>query len=274
MLEPITRREVSARIEQCEKEGTFDSHVDPIDYDMAMPVDGNFHYIKKGFFERLKNFYLHNFVVKPFMRRINRRYRTKFLGRENLKGVKGAIVTCNHINKFDCLVAKQGLKGHKLFITAAEFNNQKGTFGDYMRAGGLLPFSKNPEATVNLNAAIQKRLKQDCFVMFYPEASMWWNYRKPRPFKNGAFFYAVKHNVPVIPTFITLTDTDKSDAEGIPEIEFTYHIGKPIFSDSKLSTKENVVVMNQKAFEFCKGVYEEFYKTPLVYKTEKEKQQC
>lgn len=262
----ITRREVLQKIAECEKNGQFDQHVDPIDYNNAWPVDENFHYIKKGFREKFKNAFLHTFVVLPFTWKINKKVlKSTILGRDNLKGIKSAVVTCNHVNKFDCLVVKYGLRGHKLFITAGSFNNQKGRFGDHMRAGGLMPFSDNPAAMRNFNKAMEYRLQNKSYVLFYPEQAMWWNYEKPRPYKNGAFHYAVKHQVPIIPTFITYIDTDKLDEEGIKIKKFILHIMPPIYAKPELNNRENVEYLKNKNFEMCKEVYEKFYNEKLVY---------
>ena len=265
----MTRKEVLKRIEEQEKKGEFDVHVDPIDFDNYYPVDENFHYIKKGFKEKFKNWFLYVTKVLPFTKYINKKvFKTIVVGRENLKGIKKAIITCNHVNKFDCLVAKGSLR-HRLYITAAYFNNQKGKFGDYMRAGGMMPFSSdNHKAMKNFNDAIEKRLNQNSYVLFYPEQAMWYNYEKPRPFKNGAFHYAVKHDVPVIPTFITYIDREEKDEEGINLKTFVFHIGKPIYVDKNLNNKDNIEYLRNEAYKQCVSIYESFYKKKLVYDVE------
>ena len=45
-------------------------------------------------------------------------------------------------------------------------------------------------------------------MLVYPEQSMWWNYRKPKPLKKGAYTFAAKNHVPVLPCFITMEDSD------------------------------------------------------------------
>ena len=50
-------------------------------------------------------------------------------------------------------------------------------------------------------------------ILIYPEQSMWYNYRKPKPLKVGAFSFAVKNNVPVLPIFITCEDTENFDRQ-------------------------------------------------------------
>ena len=259
----MTRQEVVSLINECEKNGQFDQHVDPIDWDNALPVDGSFNYLRKG----LKQFLQHTFIVKPFTNKVAKKdFLVEVKGKENLKGIKNAIVTCNHINKFDCLVAKYGLKGHKLRITAGHFNNQKGWFGEMMRVGGLMPLSPNFSAMKNFNDAMGHLLTRGTYVMFYPEQAMWWNYKKPRPFKNGAFHYAVKHNVPVIPLFITMEDRPELDEEtGFPKQKYTLHIMPAIYPNQNLPKAENVEYVKNANYNACKAKYEEVYNIPLTY---------
>ena len=47
--------------------------------------------------------------------------------------------------------------------------------------------------------SINKLLKENKTVHFYPEASLWPYYKKLRKFKNGAFKLAVENNVPIVP---------------------------------------------------------------------------
>ena len=47
--------------------------------------------------------------------------------------------------------------------------------------------------------SINKLLKENKIVHFYPEASLWPYYKKLRKFKNGAFKLAVENNVPIVP---------------------------------------------------------------------------
>ena len=90
-------------------------------------------------------------------------------------------------------------------------------------------------------------------------------YEKPRPFKEGAFHYADKFDVPVIPTFITFRDSGKVDGEGLPIKYFTVHIMPPIYRDPSQNRAENVKTMMDKNYQMCKAKYEEVYGKPLVY---------
>lgn len=262
----MTRKDVLEEIRKAELNGEFDKHVDPVSYETAIPVNENFHYLRKGFFERIKYRFCHIFIVRPYTFYQNKfKQKTKVEGKKNLKGLKKAILTCNHVNKMDCLVVKGSVK-HKIKITAADFNNQQGFFGEMMRIGGMIPFG-DYKALKNMNHAMDIYLKKNYYILFYPEQAMWWNYEKPRPFKNGAFHYAMKYDVPVVPCFITFKERNKVDKEGIPLKQFTLHIMPPIYKKEDLSEKENIEYLKNADFEACKNKYESVYNKKLKYTT-------
>ena len=42
---------------------------------------------------------------------------------------------------------------------------------------------------------------------------MWFNYRKPRNLKRGAYYYAAKNNVPIVPIFVEIQNLDEKETE-------------------------------------------------------------
>lgn len=267
-MDEATRLQVLRDIEKYERLGEFDRHVDPIDPDMALPVDEKFPYIPRGY-TRIKYFF-EGFYVNYFRKKANRdMLHTEILGAEKLDGIHSAIVTCNHVNKFDCLAVQAAAKGHRTYIIGAKFNNMKGFLGEMMRAGGLLPLSDNFSAMKNLNRAVTHYLQKGCFVAVYPEQAMWWNYEKPRPFKDGAFTYAVSNGVPVVPMFITFRHSGKLDENGIEVKYLTVNVLEPIYPRAELTRHENVAYMREENYRRCCEKYEEFYGKKLEYTTEK-----
>ena len=94
---------------------------------------------------------------------------------------------------------------------------------------------------------------------------MWFNYRKPRPLKEGAFRFAAKYNVPVIPAFIGMKDTDTLDDEGYPVQELYVRYLPAIYPDEGLNLKENTKNMMDKNYALWVEAYEDFYKKKLTY---------
>ena len=195
-------------------------------------------------------------------------------GIENYKAVNGgAIITCNHFNPCDNYAVYRAVKPyldkeHRLLykvIREGNFTNFKGLYGFFFRHCNTLPLSGNIETMKKFISALSVLLARGEKILIYPEQHMWWNYRKPRPLKNGAFSFAVKNGVPVIPVFITMKDTDKKDKYGFFLQAYTIHFMAAIYPDSNLSYKENVENMKNRNYMLWKDIYERVYGTELKY---------
>jgi 1-acyl-sn-glycerol-3-phosphate acyltransferase len=266
--ENLSREQVRSRYLELEKKGLFDQHVDPIDYSIVIPVKKDYHYYPTNAKEALIKFVRYHFAVEPLMRKVNRKdLETEVVGRDNLKGINKAIVTSNHVQMFDCMALKQAMKGHYLNIVAASFNNFSGPLGDGMRASGMLPLPESYDGMRNFENALSLSLEKHHYVLFYPEQSEWWYYRKVRPFKDGAFHYACQHNVPIIPCFISFAARKKKivDPEGMYPERMIIHILKPIYPKNNLSFGQQRDDLKKRAFEATKACYEETYQKPMVY---------
>ena len=198
-------------------------------------------------------------------------------GMENLKKIAtGAIVTCNHFNPFDCFTIEKvfrlsgKIEEKRLYkvIREGNYTNFPGLYGFFFRNCDTLPLSSNKKTMVEFMKAVDELLKKGDFILIYPEQSMWWNYRKPKPLKPGAFKIAARNNVPVIPIFITMQDSEKIDSEGFPIQEYIVNIAEPIYPERELTLKENTEKMMNNNFEVWKKIYEDFYGIPLEYTTE------
>ncbi len=269
MMDAETRAQVLSDIEKYEVLGEFDRHVDPVDYSIVLPVTKDFPYVRRGF-DKIRTGLRYRFVVKPFRRKIVRDViKPEVYGIENAQGIKSAVITCNHVNKFDCLALQHAFRKQKrkIYTVAAPFNNMKGAFGEGMRAGGMLPLSDDPAVMRHFTRAVDWYLQHDNFVVIYPEQAMWWNYPKPRVYKDGAYTFAVRNNVPVIPTFITYRPSGRVSEQGIEEMYLTVHVMPPIYPDPTLRRHDNVAGMKKKNFAMCKAKYEQVYGCALTYST-------
>ncbi len=193
-------------------------------------------------------------------------------GEENLSVLQnGAVITCNHFHPFDNYVVfhcvRKYLPNKYLYkvIREGNFTNFPGLYGYMFRHCHTLPLSSNRRTMINFMSAVNTLLKSGESILIYPEQAMWWNYKKPRPFKIGAFKMAARAGVPVLPTFITMTDDTRLDGDGYPMQRFTLHVMPPIYPDKDLSEKAAAEKMMNAAFELCKAKYEEVYKIPLSY---------
>lgn len=192
------------------------------------------------------------------------------------KVVTGAVVTCNHFNPFDCFTVErifqksEHYRKKRLFkvIREGNYTNFPGLYGYLFKNCDTLPLSSNKKTMYNFLKAIDTILQRGDFILIYPEQSLWWNYRKPKPLKNGAFKFAAKNQVPVIPVFICMEDSGRIGPDGFPVQEYTVFINEPIYPKAGLSEREQVADMRDRNYELWKKIYEDFYGMPLQYTTE------
>ncbi len=199
-------------------------------------------------------------------------------GLENLSALRGgAVITCNHFNAYDSFVIQyvyeeihRRFRKGKFFrvIREGNYTAYPGFYGLLMRHCNTLPLSSNHKVMGEFFTAVNNLLKAGNFVLVYPEQGMWWNYRKPRPLKKGAFSFAVNAGVPVLPCFITLHDSGITGSDGFPVQEYTVHIAEPIYPQETFSRSENIRRMADMNYAAWKKIYEDTYKIPLQYKAE------
>lgn len=196
-------------------------------------------------------------------------------GIENYLAVQddGAIITSNHFSVADNYIIWHSIKPYmkkkrrSLYkvIREGNYTNSPPPFRVILRHCHTLPLSSNKETMRKFMRSVDTLLKRGEKILVYPEQAMWWNYRKPRPLKNGAFRFAVNAMKPVLPMFITMEDSDKLDGDGFPIQKHTLHIMPAIYPDPNLTKPENVEMMKNKNYELWVKTYEEFYNQPLTY---------
>lgn len=184
---------------------------------------------------------------------------------------KGAIITCNHFNAMDNFAVYKAIEKHvyhkELVKVCREGNytNFPGFYGFLFKHCNTLPLSSVASTMKNFMIAVKTYLFQGRQILIYPEQAMWWNYRKPRPLTNGAFKFAAENNVPVIPFFITMSDSEIIGSDGFQVQEYSVHILKPVYPKEELSVRQNAEFMKEENFREWKEVYEKVYGQKLVY---------
>ncbi|MBQ9750131.1 MAG: 1-acyl-sn-glycerol-3-phosphate acyltransferase [Clostridia bacterium] len=203
-------------------------------------------------------------------------------GQENLKAVAdmGTLVTCNHFSVFDNYAVYKALKKalgkrdlYKI-IREGNYTSFQGLYGYLFRHCNTLPLSSTLACMKELFSALHVLFERGEKVLIYPEQGMWHDYKKPRPLKLGSFRLAVKEKVPVLPIFITLEDTEKTNADGLPVQAYTVHILPPIFPDENLTVREDTERICRENYRLWKETYESFYGKKLEYTTEVEFDVC
>ncbi len=198
------------------------------------------------------------------------------VGIESLSGSGAAIITCNHFSPYDSFIMQQlfdrSRRTGKLYriIREGNYTGFGGFYGFLMRNCNTLPLSRDLRCAAKLSRALEAVISRGDSILIYPEQSLWWNYRKPKPAKSGAFDLAVRYGVPVIPVFITMQDSELIGADGFPVQIYTPHVGKPIYPNAELGKKAASEELARQHLAFCNETYENFYGEPPKYMTKPE----
>ncbi len=268
------RLEILDRIAQFEREGRFDEDVEndpPTKELLPEQID----YLRRKPSSRIKRKLAYS-VARRF---VNKLIADKKLIIKEIKGIEnysslksGAVITCNHFNAYDSFAMQlayeaSGQKKRRFYrvIREGNYTSFPGFYGMLMRNCDTFPLSSNKETLRKFSKSVDAVLRRGDFLLIYPEQSMWWNYRKPKPLKQGGFTFAVRNSVPVLPCFITMEDSDILGDDGFYVQEYTIHIGAPIYPDPGKSRKENIRMMMDANAAYWREVYESTYGVRLSY---------
>lgn len=277
------RKRVLLRIEELERAGIFDQDVeeDP----ETKPLDPKkVDYTQKKLTTRISSFVANRLGKRHFEKMLKRgdALIKEIRGEENLQAVRecGALITCNHFNAFDNYAVYKTLipilEGKMLYkvIREGNYTSFGGFYGYLFRHCNTLPLSSSLKGIKALNSAMSELFLRGEKILIYPEQAMWYNYRKPRPLKVGAFRFAVKNSVPVLPIFITLEDTERYDADGLPIQAYTIHVLPAIYPSPSLTVRKDSERICRENYRLWAETYENFYKKKLEYTTDTEVDPC
>ena len=264
------------KIEEFEKHGRFDEDVeDDPPGKVLMPDD--IEYIRKSAAEKVKTATAYK-MARAFVDDLLKDKKLiikEIKGLEHFKALEsGAVITCNHFNAFDSFAiqlayeaSEQKNRTFYRVIREGNYTSFPGFYGFLMRHCNTLPLSSHPKTLRKFTEAVDTLLREGHFVLVYPEQSMWWNYRKPKPLKSGAYMFAAKNNVPVLPCFITMQDSDIIGEDGFAIQEYTIHVGAPIYPKEENTYRQNIEYMMAENEQIWKHIYETTYQIPLSYTT-------
>ena len=156
---------------------------------------------------------------------------TEIVGIERIpKGTGGVLITSNHFGPLENTVIRHltNQLGRKHLGIISQTSNfaMKGIIGFLMNYADTIPISTDPRYLARdfLSLLKERLVDKNHAVLLYPEQEMWFNYRKPRPPKNGAYFYAAKLNVPIISCFVEMVDLDEDDTAEFKKVKYVLHI--------------------------------------------------
>lgn len=186
----------------------------------------------------------------------------------------GCLITSNHFSPLENTVIRYltNTLGRKRLGIISQTSNfaMTGIVGFLMNYADTIPISSEPHYLAkDFPAILKERLidKKDA-VLLYPEQEMWFNYRKPRPPKNGAYFYAAKLNVPIVSCFVEIIDLNKDDNSEFKKVKYVLHILDVLYPDKNKTVRENTDYLALADYSLKKACYERVYGKKLTYRFE------
>ena len=218
------------------------------------PVDETYPFEDKSFAAKLRHFIIYAgiftvvFTLHPLI------YGLRIKGKENIRKNRkllknGAITVCNHVYKWDFLAILQAVKFRTLTFPARSDLVFTDDAFQVLGAGGI-PLPETISGTKKFNEAFDHIHDRKKWIHVFPESCRWDFYQPIRPFKPGAFSFAYKYNVPVIPMVISYrprTGFYKIFRKRKNDPLITLTIGEPILPDMTLQRKHCSQKMMQEA---------------------------
>ena len=210
------------------------------------------------------------FMVKIAAKIINKN--TEIIGIEKIpKNIGGVLITSNHFGPLENTVIRHltDKLGRKTLGIISQTTNfaMSGFIGYIMNYADTIPISVDPRYLARgfLSVLKERLVDKKHAILLYPEQEMWFNYRKPRPPKNGAYFFSAKLNVPIISCFVEIVDLEEDDNQEFKKVKYILHVLDCLYPDSNKTVKENTEFLAEKDYELKVKCYEEVYGKKLTY---------
>ena len=180
------------------------------------------------------------------------------------------IITSNHFSPMENTVIRLLTKklGKRLSIVCQATNfAMPGLIGFLMNYGDTIPLSVESHYLARdfLSVLKEKLAEKNQAILLYPEQEMWYRYRKPRPPKSGAYFYAAKLGAPILSCFVEIQEKEEDQNEEFKKVRCILHVLGTLSPDPDKSVKENTERLAQEDYALKKACYERVYHKPLTY---------
>lgn len=197
---------------------------------------------------------------------------TQIKGLEKIpKDLGGVLITSNHFSPLENTVIRHltNTLGRKKLGIISQTSNfaMTGMVGFLMNYADTIPISTDPRYLAKdfLSLLKERLVDKKQAILLYPEQEMWFHYRKPRPPKNGAYFYAAKLNVPILSCFVEIVDLDEDDTTEFKKVKYILHILDVLYPDGNKTARENTEMLSARDYALKKACYETVYGKELTY---------
>jgi len=126
-------------------------------------------------------------------------YRIRIRGRENLHGLRGAVLVSNHTLLFDPGIVAHVIRPRRTYFTMLEETAFIPYLGTFVRLLGAIPIPERVGALRSRDAASRSALQLLGYIHFFPEGECYRGSQEIHEFHPGAFLLACRLQVPIVP---------------------------------------------------------------------------
>jgi|TARA_B100001113_G_scaffold252011_1_gene207674 1-acyl-sn-glycerol-3-phosphate acyltransferase len=148
-------------------------------------------------------------------------------GKENLPKNGPYILAPNHIHNIDPFPLSAAINKPITFLMAEDQNPLKWYEGWAPRSYGVLMVNRKKIQPSTIKAMHKQIIKKE-IVCIFPEGTALGSGLKKG--KNGAAFFAARHEIPVIPVAISGTEKALPSLKKLKRAKITIEFGKPVFT--------------------------------------------
>ena len=233
-----------------------DSHVLHFWQPCKFEIDDDFDFVNDNFiFNTFSN--LLYLIAYPLLILINKFFfGFKIEGKENLENIdSGKVTISNHVHPMDCTMVGLANVPKKTFYTSLESNFKIPIVRRIIKLLNTVPIPNDIKYTKNFMNSIDELLQNNKTIHFYPEGSLWPYYNKIRHFKNGAFDFAVRNNVPLVPMVFKFNKQKRLLDILKPKTTITLVVKEPLYPNKLLPKKEAILDLKERAYNvMCEEV--------------------
>lgn len=230
------------------------AHLLPVDQLYDTEVGHDYPYIDHSFHYKLWNFlyYLQSRTLINFLQYF--RYGFRLRGKENIKKNKelfknGAMTVCNHTFRWDMSGIFTAIGWRQLRFPIWR-DQLMGKDARRMHTMGGIPVPESVADMRKFYGALDYYHKEGYWLHFFAEESRWEFYTPIRPFKKGAFVFAKRLNIPIIPMAYSYRERKGILKWFGKEACVTLNVGEPILPDPNITDKaEQIDDMRRRCHE-------------------------
>jgi 1-acyl-sn-glycerol-3-phosphate acyltransferase len=223
-----------------------DKHIlDNLDVVHELNIDENYHFVDKSLSFRIKSWALYLFaycVVFPLQLV---KFGLKIEGKEHLKKNKkqfenGAITISNHTLRWDFLCVLQAIRPKRAYVIVWQ-HLLRGKDHRAVRTIRGIPLAETRATTLAFMRELDELHENKKWIHVFPESANWHYFQPIRPFKSGAFSFAYRYHVPIIPMAISYREATgiyKLWSKKFPLL--TLRIGEALYPDYSIDRKSAI----------------------------------